>query len=484
MCALCEVRMRGHYYCSTRCAREAGSQAALWHRASETANIEVPSRLALLAVALASVAPAVIGMRAVGELDRLNEPSRFAVTRRGPSARIDSVRETASGAVIEGRGPAGAAVFLFANGRLAGSASVDGDRFRFDGVKAKGPYRVGAVFLSPEASVPALAGPPAPVTASRPAPAPAEVAAAAPQPPAAAPAPVRPTPVLGRVKPGPAAQAAPLAVASAGSRPAFPARVLDARPEGAPAEALTFPDMSIGPRDRREILVSFDAGSSDRGALQILDALRDRKIRTTIFLTGDFIRRSPELVRRIAEDGHEAGNHTDTHPHLTTYALNGRQATRPGVDRGFLARELGRTARLYRETTGRAMAPVWRAPFGEHNPEIRRWAAEEGYWHVGWTGGRAGLDSLDWISDPSSPAYRSADKVVALLVSRAENGGIVLLHLGSDRDVPVASRIGALFDGLAGRGFRFCRATEFLDREGMTVERLASLSGRGGPTAR
>lgn len=474
--------MRGHYYCSTRCAREAGSQATFWHRASETVNIEVPSRLALLAVALASVAPVVLGMRAVGELDRLNEPSRFAITRRGPSARIDSVRETPGGAVVEGRGPAGAAVFLFANGRLVGTAPVEADRFRFEGIKAKGPYRVGAVFLSQEAFVPAPAPDAAP-SQVRPVAPPSDALAEAL--PASAPAPARPTPVLGRTRPEPSAQTPSLAAAAPlGSRPAFPARVLDTRPEGAPAEALTFPDMTIGPRDRREILVSFDAGSSDRGARQILDALRDRGIRTTIFLTGDFIRRSPDLARRISEDGHEVGNHTDTHPHLTTYALNGRQATRPGVDRAFLARELGRTARLYRETTGKAMAPVWRAPFGEHNPEIRRWAAEEGYWHVGWTGGRAGLDSLDWISDPSSPAYRSADKVVALLVSRAENGGIVLLHLGSDRDVPVASRIGALFDGLTGRGFRFNRATDFLDREGMTVERLASLSGRGGPAAR
>ena len=155
-----------------------------------------------------------------------------------------------------------------------------------------------------------------------------------------------------------------------------------------------------------------------------------------------------------------------------------RQATRAGVDRGFLARELSRTARLYREATGRPMAPIWRAPFGEHNPEIRRWAAEEGYWHVGWTGGRAGLDGLDWVSDPSSRSFRTAEHVVELLVQRVESGGIVLLHLGSDRDVPVASRVPALLDGLAARGFRFARATEFLDREGMTVERLAALSRR------
>lgn len=425
--------MRGHLYCSTRCARDAGRHAA-WRLAVDALKVEVPSRLAILSVALIAAAPVVLALRAVGELDRLNEPARVAASRRAPAARVESVTETPSGSVVEGRAPAGAAVFLFAGGRFVGTTSVEDGRFRFDGVKARGPYRVGAIFLSQEA------------------PAPAPTAAAA----------LRPTPVQ-------VASSSPLPAAA-------PARPAVAAP--APAPSGGFPDMTIGPRDRREVLVSFDAGSTERGAAQILDALRARSIKTTVFLTGEFIRRSPELARRIAEDGHEVGNHTDTHPHLTTYAENGRQATRPLVDRAFLARELSRTARLYRATTGRTMAPIWRAPFGEHNPEIRRWAAAEGYWHVGWTGGRAGLDGLDWVTDPASPSYRSADKVVTLLVQRAENGGIVLLHLGSDRDVPVASRIPALLDGLAARGFRFARATEFLDREGLTVERLAALSGR------
>lgn len=442
--------MRSHLYCSTQCARDSGRHA-VWRRAADTLGIEVPSRLALLCVALIGAAPIVLALRAVGELDRLNEPSRFAVPRRGASARIDAVTETPSGATIVGSSPAGAAVFLFAGGKFVGTMSAENDTFRFEGVRAKGPYRVGAIFLSREQEAPVL---PSPRPAAAPAPAtPVAVALA--------PSPRRPTPSVSTL------------VAVAPSHPAI-VRPLD-------LSALTpgFPDMSIGPRDRREVLVSFDAGSSDRGAVQILDALKERGIRTTIFLTGEFIRQSPELARRIASDGHEAGNHTDTHPHLTTYAQNARQATRPGIDRAFLARELSTTARLYRETTGKTMATIWRAPFGEHNPEIRRWAAEEGYWHVGWTGGRAGLDALDWVSDPASPAYRSADRVVALLVQRAESGGIVLLHLGSDRDVPVASRIGALLDGLAGRGFRFARATEFLDREGLTIERLASLATKG-----
>ena len=247
---------------------------------------------------------------------------------------------------------------------------------------------------------------------------------------------------------------------------------------------LSAPDLTRGPSDRAEVLVSFDAGSSDAGASAILDALSARGIRTTIFLTGEFIRRYPALVRRIAAEGHEVGNHTDTHPHLTTYASDGRQATRPGVDRAFLTAQLARTAGLYREATGRTMAPLWRAPFGEHNTEIRRWAAEAGYWHVGWTGGRDGLDGLDWVSDPRSRAYQSSDRLLGRLVRHAENGGIVLLHLGSDRDEPVSTKIGALFDGLTARGFAYARASEFLERQGFDETRLAAFRTVGGSLTR
>jgi peptidoglycan/xylan/chitin deacetylase (PgdA/CDA1 family) len=215
--------------------------------------------------------------------------------------------------------------------------------------------------------------------------------------------------------------------------------------------------------DEKRILVSFDAGSSDRGAADILDALRRRGIRTTIFLTGQFIRRYPDLTRRIAEDGHEVGNHTWDHPHLTTYAVDGRQATRAGVTEAIVRGELRETADLYRETTGRAMAPLWRAPFGEENAEIRQWALRAGFAHVSWTHGAGGsLDSLDWVSDPESPRYRSSERVISRLLSSARPGGIILMHLGSDRDDPVGEHLPRLLDGLASEGYRFSTASELI----------------------
>jgi peptidoglycan/xylan/chitin deacetylase (PgdA/CDA1 family) len=393
----------------------------------------VSGRAAVIVVALAAAAPVILALRTVRDLDRINSPSAFArVRREAPTARLESAAANAAGFGLEGTGSEGTAVFLFSGDRFLGTAPVVNGRFRFDNVQEKGPFRVGAMPLSSALAYAPPATTPEPV-AARPTPAPARVAEL-------------PQPALS-LGPG-------------------------------------VPNLTRGPVDRPDVLASFDAGSSNRGAIEILDALSARGIRTTIFVTGEFIRRYPAIVRRIAEDGHEVGNHTDTHPHLTTYAADGRQTTRLGVDRAFLAGELNRTARLYRELTGRTMAPLWRAPFGEHNPEIRRWAAELGYWHIGWTGGRGGLDGLDWVTDPRSHSYQPAERLLERLVRHAENGGIVLLHLGSDRDEPVASKIAILFDGLKARGFRLARASEFLERQGFDEAKLAAFRASGGSLAR
>jgi peptidoglycan/xylan/chitin deacetylase (PgdA/CDA1 family) len=463
--------MRGHLYCSTHCARDAGRIAA-WRAVQGHLGRPVSPRLAVAIVALAACAPVVLALRTVRELDRLNSPSAFPRPRReAPVARLESVVESAGAVRLEGSATEGSAVFLFAGGKFVATVPSSGGRFRFDSVREKGPYRVGAMSLSEE-------------TVAAPAPAPAAPAAPTPAP---VPVPV-PVPVPKGPRAGVLAPAAPLPTAvpkRAVAPPRLPPAIEPAPRIASPPRGPAAPDLTRGPADRADVLVSFDAGSSDRGAIQILDALARRGIRTTIFLTGDFVRRYPAMARRIAEDGHEVGNHTDTHPHLTTYAGDGRQVTRPEVDRAFLSGELARTARLYREATGRAMAPLWRAPFGEHNAEIRRWAAEQGYWHVGWTGGRSGLDGLDWVIDPRSRSYQPAERLLGRLVHRAENGGIVLLHLGSDREEPVGSRIDILLDGLKARGFRFARASEFLEREGYDAARLAAFRAAPPPgTAR
>ncbi|MGH9457091.1 MAG: polysaccharide deacetylase family protein [Thermoanaerobaculia bacterium] len=244
-----------------------------------------------------------------------------------------------------------------------------------------------------------------------------------------------------------------------------------------------------GPLDRREIVLSFDAGSSSTGTAEILDVLRDRGVRTTLFLTGDFVDREPDLVRRMVAEGHEIGNHTWSHAHLTSFARNGRHDTLPHVTREWLHAQLRRTAAAFEEVTGDEMAPYWRAPFGEENGEIRAWAKVAGYVHVGWTHGRrSNLDSLDWVSDPDSPIYLPPDRLAARLLRFGErngttlNGGIVLMHLGSDRVAHqrLHHALPGIIDEMREAGLRLVSVSEMRRPAEMQSAEAAGASGEVG----
>jgi peptidoglycan/xylan/chitin deacetylase (PgdA/CDA1 family) len=220
--------------------------------------------------------------------------------------------------------------------------------------------------------------------------------------------------------------------------------------------------------------LTFDGGSEANVAGEILDSLRARSVRATMFLTGQFIRVHPDWVRRMVADGHEVGNHLDSHPHLTTYETNHRQKTLPGVTREFLIGQLRHAEESFRSLTGKPMVPFWRAPFGEHNEEIRAWAAEAGYRHISWTRGAGtaeDLDTRDWVADRSSHIYRSRQEIAARLVALGNrqpeglNGGIVLMHLGTHRrtDRPHES-LPEILKGLQDQGYRLVTVSELLGR--------------------
>jgi len=224
-----------------------------------------------------------------------------------------------------------------------------------------------------------------------------------------------------------------------------------------------------GRRDLPKIALTFD-GAGDAGeSARILAVLAQREVTATFFLTGEYIRRNPDLVRGIAAAGHEIANHTWSHPHLTAWDRTHRHTTLAGLDAAFLQRELERTSREYEAITGRTMTRQWRAPYGEVNAELLSWAAAAGWRHVGWTrddaGGRRTLDSLDWVTERSSRNYLSSEQITERILSFGAggaglNGGIVLMHLSTGRDDPEVTRLGGLIDALRENGYRVVTVAE------------------------
>ena len=288
------------------------------------------------------------------------------------------------------------------------------------------------------------------------------------------------------------ASPAPRLIAKAGPREAKPLPKPSPDPTPVPPMLTgTWPgaggayNLTRGPRNQKVILLSFDGGSSDEAADEILSTLEARHLRTTVFLTGAFIERFPDVVRRIVADGHEVGNHTFDHPH---FAPDFRRDPRWSEVR--VQDELLRADEAFFRLTGRPMDPFWRSPYGENTKEIRAWAEAIGYRHVGWS---EGADSLDWATSKEKRLYRSGGAILEKLHARMEGDGeglIVLMHLGSDRpeaDRP-AAKLGAFIDQARAEGWRFVTASEMLrlmgqpawnrDRRAALLQETSTAGGR------
>jgi peptidoglycan/xylan/chitin deacetylase (PgdA/CDA1 family) len=158
----------------------------------------------------------------------------------------------------------------------------------------------------------------------------------------------------------------------------------------------------------------------------------------------------------MVHDGHEIGNHTYSHPHLTTWEQNRTHRTLPRISHAVLHSELLRTENEFYRLTGRSLSRFWRAPFGERNAQIVKWASELGYVHVFWTSDwRGSLDTLDWVNDPRSRLYRTSEEIKKLILTYPElDGAIILMHLGSDRPHdPVYEKLPEIIDELRSRGY-------------------------------
>lgn len=212
--------------------------------------------------------------------------------------------------------------------------------------------------------------------------------------------------------------------------------------------ACTIPDTLLGkdleaiPTARKIIALTFDAGSSDAGADKILVALDDAGVPATFFLTGRFAEKYPDTSHRIA-DAHLIGNHTQTHPDLTT------------LSDAEVRAELAMAKDAIIEATGKDPRPYFRFPYGEVDARSIRIVNEECYVPFRWT-----TDTLGW---QGTSGGRSVESVTKRVLDGAKPGGIVLMHIGSnpeDGSTLDADALPGIITGLRAKGFDFASLAE------------------------
>lgn len=168
------------------------------------------------------------------------------------------------------------------------------------------------------------------------------------------------------------------------------------------------------------IYLTFDAGYENGNTPAILDALKKHNAPAAFFIVGHYLESSPDLVKRMVEEGHIVGNHSYHHPDMSQMSKEEFQ------------KELGELESLYQETIGQEMAKYYRPPqgkFSENNLEI---AKELGYRTCFWS-----LAYVDWDVD-NQPSHADA---IEKLTKRVHPGAIVLLHSTSKTNGEIMDEI-------------------------------------------
>ncbi|MBN9655727.1 delta-lactam-biosynthetic de-N-acetylase [Halobacillus sp. GSS1] len=179
------------------------------------------------------------------------------------------------------------------------------------------------------------------------------------------------------------------------------------------------------------VYLTFDNGYEQGYTGQVLDVLKDKGVPATFFVTGHYIESAPDLLKRMAKEGHLIGNHSWSHPDFTK------------VSKEKMKQELERVDEAVKELTDQEVMTFVRPPRGTFNEETLEWAKEFGYTHAFWS-----LAFVDWETDKQRGweyAYRS-------VIDQIHPGAVILLHTVSQDN---AEALAQLIDELRKRGYSF-----------------------------
>lgn len=188
--------------------------------------------------------------------------------------------------------------------------------------------------------------------------------------------------------------------------------------------------------DQPAVALTFDISWGTQTPPPVMDILKTHNVKATFFLSGPWVRRYPELARRLADEGHEIGSHGHRHINLSREA------------RETVAEEIRLAHQAIREVTGRE-ANLIRTPNGDFDQMVVEVAAGEGYRVIQWS-----VDSLDWMNP-------GVEAITNRVLRLAHPGAIILMH-ASDTCKQTTAALPAVIAGLQQKGFRLVTVSELL----------------------
>jgi peptidoglycan-N-acetylglucosamine deacetylase len=186
------------------------------------------------------------------------------------------------------------------------------------------------------------------------------------------------------------------------------------------------------------IAMTFDDGPSSQLTPRLLDILKERGIKATFFVVGQNAAEFPDILRRMADEGHEIANHSWSHPALTKLGAEG------------VRKQIENTNNAISAATGKRPV-LMRPPYGATNSALNKRLAEE-----------YGLKVILWSVDPLDWKYRNSNRVYNYIVQNTQSGSIILSH---DIHATTVAAMPETLDALLAKGYKFVTVSELIAME-------------------
>ena len=191
--------------------------------------------------------------------------------------------------------------------------------------------------------------------------------------------------------------------------------------------------------NEKKIAISFDAAWGAEDFPKIIEILDKHNVKTTFFMTGEWVEKYPDCVKLLVEKGHDLGNHSASHPDMTKLSKEKQRE------------QILKVHNAVKELTGYEME-LFRPPYGAYNNEVIRTCYELGYFPIQWN-----VDSLDWQDLSANEIINKVCHHKAL-----DGGSIILCHNGAKH---TAEALDEMLTNLKNQGYEIVPISELILRE-------------------
>ena len=172
--------------------------------------------------------------------------------------------------------------------------------------------------------------------------------------------------------------------------------------------------------DEKNIYLTFDNGYEQGFTADMLDVLKKHNVPAAFFVTGHYVKSEPDLIKRMAEEGHIIGNHSYGHPDFTK------------MSKKEVHKELKKLKEAVQAITDQETMNYVRPPRGTFNEKTLDWTEEFGYTQVFWS-----LAFKDWETNQQKGWKHAYEQVM----DQVHPGAIVLLHTVSEDNAEALDKI-------------------------------------------